>query len=68
MGKIIFFSIFAVALLLVIAVGGSYLTVYWRDTRRRWRIENEQDERRRLQESLQDMSIMSEAEKKAEKF
>lgn len=68
MGKIIFFSIFSVVLLLIVAVGGSYLAVYWRDTRRRWRIENEQDERRRLQESLQDMTVMSEENKRAEKF
>lgn len=68
MSKLVFFSIFAVILLLIIAVGGSYLVVYWRDTRRRWRIENEQDERRRLQESLQDMSVMSDTDKKIEKF
>ncbi len=68
MGKIIFFSIFSVALLVIIAVGGSYLVVYWRDTRRRWRIENEQDERLRLQESFRDLTHLNEENKKTEKF
>ncbi len=68
MGKIIFFSIFSVALLVIIAVGGSYLVVYWRDTRRRWRIENQQDERRLLQESFQDLTNISEKNTKAGKL
>lgn len=59
MGKIIFFSIFSVFLLVVIFIGGSYLIVYWRDTRRRWRIENEQDKRRQMQESLDDLSAIN---------
>lgn len=32
-------------------VGGSYLVVFWRDTLRRWKLEKQADEKRKLKEA-----------------
>lgn len=51
MGRIIILVFLLLVVSAAVFIGGSYLVVYWRDTRRRWRLEKADDEKRRIREA-----------------
>jgi len=48
-GKVIVFALIGFGVITAIFVGGTRLVVYWRDTARRWRMENHRDRIRLLE-------------------
>lgn len=51
MGRIALLLILVAIIGALVFYGGSYLVIYWRDTLRRWRLEREADEKRKLKEA-----------------
>jgi len=67
MGRIVILLFVLLVVVTALFIGGSYLVVYWRDTTRRWRLEKEKDERKKIREANEEFIATSELLENIEK-